>query len=414
VLRGLFIDLGPLRTSTNFRRLFVAQTVSMGGSQLAVVAVAFQIYSLTGSSLQVGTVSLAQLVPFVAGTLTGGTLSDTIDRRRILAFASALLAMCSAGLAFNSLSGPHASVLAIYLVTSLAAWLAGILSTGVFAAVPTLVGAGALAGAYATMQVVDQIGMVAGPAAGGVLIAAIGLPWLYGIDSLTYLWAAAFIWRMSTMAPSSRTSVPGLRSVLDGFRYVRGRQELKGAYLADLCATLFGLPRAVFPALTRTVFHGGSSTLGLLYASPAAGALAGSLISGWVRGIRRPGMAVLVAVAIWGSAIAAFGFATALWLALVLLVVAGWADVVSAVLRSIVVQTVVHERYRNRVSALQTAVVEGGPRLGDLESGAVASAVSPQFSVVFGGLLCVAGSLILAVLLPGFRHYEQEVGETRE
>jgi predicted MFS family arabinose efflux permease len=391
----------------------VAQTVSIWGSQLAVVAVAFQIYSLTGSSLQVGTVSLAQLVPFVTGTLTGGALSDAIDRRHILAFASALLAICSAGLAFNALSGPHASVLVVYLVTSLAAWLAGIVSTGVFAAVPSLVGADALAGAYATMQVVDQIGMVAGPAAAGVLISAIGLPWLYGIDSLSYLWAAAFVWRMSTMAPSSRTSVPGLKSVFEGLRYLRGRQELKGAYLADLCATLFGLPRAVFPALTRTVFHGGSATLGILYAAPAAGALAGSLVSGWVRGIRRPGMAVLLAVAVWGIAIAAFGFATALWLALVLLVVAGWADVVSAVLRSIIVQTAVHERYRNRVSALQTAVVEGGPRLGDLESGAVASAVSPQFSVVFGGLLCVAGSLILAVLLPGFRRYEQDVGETR-
>ena len=218
---------------------------------------------------------------------------------------------------------------------------------------------------------------------------------------------------MTTPAIDRATSVPGLRSVLDGFRYLRGRQELQGAYLADLCATVFGLPRAVFPALTHTVFHGGSATLGLLYATPAAGALAGSLTSGWLGGVRRSGRAVLIAVAGWGIAVAAFGLSTALWLALVFLAIAGWADVISAVLRSTIIQTAVQERYRNRISALQMAVVEGGPRLGDLESGALASATSPEFSVVFGGLACIAGSLMLAVLLPRFRTYPRRVDDAQ-
>jgi len=405
VLRRFLIDIRPLRASGDFRRLFFAQTVSMVGSQLAVVAVAFQVYSLTGSSLQVGAVSLAQLGPYVIGTLAGGALADSIDRRRVLVVVSLLLAVCSAGLAFNAAAGGGASVVAIYLVTALAAGLAGVVSTATTAAVPSLVAKEDFTASFATMQVIDQVGMVAGPATGGVLIAALGLPWLYGIDSLTFLWAAGFLWSMTASASPSGSGDGRVRSVLDGLRYLRGRHVLQGAYLVDLCATVFGMPRAVFPALAHTVFHGGPVTLGVLYATPAAGAVVGTLTSGWLAGIRRQGRAVLLAVTAWGAAITALGFARALWIALALLVVAGWADVISAVLRSTIVQTVVHDEYRSRVSGLQMAVVEGGPRLGDLESGALASAVSPQFSIVSGGLLCIVGTVVLARLLPGFRTY---------
>jgi MFS family permease len=407
VPRRLLIDLAPLRVSADFRRLFYGQTVSMVGSQLTMVAIAFQVYSRTGSSFQVGAVSLVQLLPFVAGTLVGGALGDVLDRRRVLVLASLLLAACSGGLALNALAGRHASVVAIYLVTPLAAGLSGVCSTAITAAVPSLVPAGHLTASYATMQVIDQVGMVAGPAASGVLIAAIGLAWLYAIDSLTFLWAAAFLWRMAASPPRRAPALRGRVAVLDGFRYLRGRQILQGAYLVDLFATVFGLPRAVFPALAHTAFHGGPVTLGFLYATPAAGALAGSLTSGWLSAIRRQGRAVLVAVAIWGAAITAFGFARALWIALALLVIAGWADVVSAVLRSAIIQTVVEERYRSRLSGLQMAVVEGGPRVGDLESGVAATAVSPRFSVVSGGVLCLLGTVVVAALLPGFRRFDR-------
>lgn len=406
--RRFLIDLGPLRSSDDFRRLFYAQTVSMVGSQLTVVAIAYQVYALTGSSLQVGAVSLAQLVPFVGGTLAGGSLADTVDRRRVMGVTSVVLAASSAGMGLNAVAGPHASLVAIYLITACAAGLSGVLSTATTAAVPSLVAVDQLAASYATMQVIDQVGMVAGPALSGVMIASIGLPWLYAFDSLTFLWAAGFLWRMTRAVPARASGAPGLRSIVEGFRYLRGRQVLQGAYLVDLCATLFGLPRAVFPALTHTVFHGGPAVLGILYASPAAGALAGSLTSGWLGSIRRPGRAVLFAVALWGATITAFGFASTLWLALALLVVAGWVDVISAVLRSTIVQSVVHEEYRSRISGLQMAVVEGGPRLGDLETGAVANAVSPQFSVVSGGILCLVGTAALALLLPGFRRSRRD------
>jgi hypothetical protein len=200
-----------------------------------------------------------------------------------------------------------------------------------------------------------------------------------------------------------------MRSVLEGLGYLRGRQDLQGAYFIDLSATVFGLPRALFPALARTIFHGGPAVLGILYAAPAAGALAGSLTSGWLYNVRQQGRAVLVAVATWGAIIVAFGFARVLWAALILLALAGWADVVSAVLRSTIVQTAVREPFRSRISGVQMAVVEGGPRLGDLESGAVATTVSMQFSIVSGGVVCAIGALAVALLLPGFRRYGQRL-----
>jgi MFS family permease len=387
--------------------LFAGQTVSMIGSQLTVVAIAFQVYSLTRSSLQVGAVSLAQLLPFVTGTLAGGAMGDVLDRRRVLLVTSTLLALTSGGLALNALAGAHASILAVYLVTAVAAGLSGVVATVATAAVPSLVAVDQLTPAYATMQVIDQVGMVVGPAISGLLIAALGLPWLYGIDAISFLWTALFMWRMAAVLPAGPGARPGARSVLEGLGYLRGRQELQGAYVIDLCATVFGLPRALFPALARTVFGGGPATLGILYAAPAVGALAGSLTSGWLNGVRRQGRAVLIAVASWGAIIVAFGFARALWVALILLVLAGWADVISAVLRSTIVQTAVSEPFRSRISGVQMAVVEGGPRLGDLESGAVATAVSTQFSIVSGGVVCVIGALAVALLLPGFRRYRQ-------
>ena len=207
----------------------------------------------------------------------------------------------------------------------------------------------------------------------------------------------------SSIAPAESARHPGLAAVVEGARFIRRRPALQGAYLIDVNATVFGLPRALFPALARSAFTGGASTLGFLYAAPAAGALIGALGTGWLDRVRRRGRAVVAAVCVWGAAIAAFGLVHVLWLALGLLAVAGWADVTSAVLRNTILQTSVPEGFRSRIASVQMAVVEGGPRLGDLEAGGVAAAVSPQFSIVSGGLACIAGALVVAALLPGFR-----------
>jgi predicted MFS family arabinose efflux permease len=207
-------------------------------------------------------------------------------------------------------------------------------------------------------------------------------------------------------APAGAARRPGLPSIAAGLRYLRGRQVIQGAYLIDINATVFGLPRAVFPALALTVFGGGARTLGFLYAAPGAGALLGALTTGWVHRIRRQGRAVIAAVLVWGTAITCFGLVRWLPAALALLAVAGCADVISAVFRATIVQLAVPDEFRGRLMGVQMAVVTGGPRVGDAESGAVAAAFSPVTSVVSGGLACIAGALILARLLPAFRRQQ--------
>ena len=402
----ILIDLGPLRESRGFRLLFAGQFVEVFGSQLTAVAIPFQVYALTRSSLQVGLISLAQLVPLIVGALIGGSLGDAFDRRLILVITSVLLALTTGGLAVNAVAA-HPSLAALYVVSAAAAGLAGAASTASNAAVPALVAPRHLVAAYASTQVVYQVGQVIGPALAGLLIDAVHLPWVYASTAVIYVLTALAAACMPAIPPAPGAGPPGLGAVLEGLRYLRRRQAMQGAYLIDVNAMVFGMPRALFPALAVSVFHGGARTLGYLYAAPAAGALVGALTTGWLARIHRQGWAVIVAVGVWGAAIVAFGLVHVLWAGLALLAVAGWADVISAVLRSTILQTSASEEFRSRISAVQIAVVSGGPRLGDVEAGAVATLVSTEFSIVSGGLACIAGAAALAGLLPGFRRYDQ-------
>jgi hypothetical protein len=251
---------------------------------------------------------------------------------------------------------------------------------------------------------------VVGPAVAGLLLAGAGVRFVYWMDVASFGAALLATFLISPQRPGPGRPVPGadgrrpgLRSVVEGLRFVRGHQAIQGAYLIDINAMVFGMPRALFPALATTLFGGGASTLGFLYAAPGAGALIGALTTGWVSRIRRQGLAVIVAVLTWGVAITCFGLVSWLPGALALLAVAGWADVISAVFRNTIIQLAVPDALRGRLSGLQIAVVAGGPRIGDLEAGAVGAAFGDTVSVVSGGLACIAGALVLARLLPGFR-----------
>jgi MFS family permease len=396
----LVIDLAPLRRSRDLRLLIGGQLVSVLGTQMTGVAVSYQVYRLTRSSLDVGLVSLAMLLPLVAGALAGGAAADALDRRRLMLVVTVLMAACSAGLAVNA--GAATSLWPLYVLPSLAAGLSGFFDAALSAVIPNLVGRSDVATANAMFQAVFQLSLVAGPSAAGLLLAGTGIQFVYWIDVASY---AAAIVSVLLMTPQPAASAPGparpagsarlrrlgVRSLAEGLRFTRGRQAIQGAYLIDLNATFFGLPRALFPALAATRFGGGASAVGFLYAAPGAGALLGALTTGWVGRVRRQGRAVIIAVIVWGAAIAAFGLVTWLAAALALLAIAGWADVISAV-------------FRNAI--LQIAVVTGGPRLGDVESGAVAAAFGDTVSAVSGGLACVAGALVLARLLPGFRRQQ--------
>jgi MFS family permease len=400
--RHILLDLTPLRRSRDYRALLAGLGVSVLGNQLTTVAVPFQVYAITRSSLVVGLVSLTQLFPLIIGSLLGGSLVDAVDRRKLLILVEAIGAAASAGLALNADFGP--ALWPLFVFPAVTAALSGIDSSARNAMLPGLVGLEMLPASNAIFQSLFQTGAIVGPAVAGLLLAGAGVHLIYWIDACSFVIALSAVYLIAPQPPSAGTAAvrPGWRSTLDGLRFIRRSQSVQGAYVIDVNAMVFGMPRALFPALAATVFGGGASTVGFLYAAPGVGALLGALTSGWVARVRRQGLAVVVAVLVWGASIALFGLAHWLPLALVLLAVAGWADVLSAVFRNTIIQFAGPDGMRGRLMGVQMAVVAGGPRLGDLESGAVASAFGDTVSVVSGGLACIAGALVVAWALPGF------------
>lgn len=395
------MDVSPLRVNRPFRWLFGGQFVSLLGSNLTLVAVPYQIYRETHSSLWVGLASLIQLPFLVAGSLYGGALGDRGDRRRLLVGAALVLGAASAGLALNAAT-PGSRLAAVVLLAAASAGAAGFGGSVRTAVIPQIVGDGQLVAAYSLNQLTFNLATALGPALAGLLLASIGLTWCYGIDALTYVLLA-----LATLALPALRGAPGgrarlWRAIADGFAYVRRHATAQAVYLVDLNAMVFGLPRALFPAVALTLDHGGPRLLGLLYAAPGIGAVAMAVVTGWIERVRRQGRLVVLVVMLWGAAMTLFGAVHAVAVGLVCLAVAGAADVVSTILRNTILQRAITDEYRGRVSAIQQVVVTGGPRLGDLEAGAVASLTTTEFSIVSGGVACVLGALALVRWRPGF------------
>jgi MFS family permease len=364
-----------------------------------MVAAPVQIYALTSSSFAVGLLGLVQIVPLIVGSLIGGAFADAHDRRRLLLIAQLPLMLTSAGLALNAMSGSPRLWL-IYVLSGLAAAFSGLDSPTRAAATPTLVDRARLPSALALMQLVMQTGLVIGPAIAGVLIAAFSESAAYWLDVVSFSAAIIALLMMAPMVPEGGGTKASRSSILEGLHFLKGRRAVQGTFVIDINAMVFGMPRALFPAIGQTVFGGTAATVGLLYAAPGFGAFVGVIFSGWLRNIDKSGRGVLYAVLAWGAAIALFGLVPWLVLALAFLAIAGAADMVSAVFRNSVLQLSVPDRLRGRLSSIHIAVVTGGPRLGDLESGAVAALTNPTFAVVSGGLACMAGVGIIAKLLP--------------
>jgi hypothetical protein len=397
--RRLLSDVTPLRESPQYRLLYAGELLAFLGSQLTVVAVPLQVYLQTRSSLAVGLVGLAQLGPLLACSLVGGVVVDAVDRRVLLVWVQLARGALSLGLVANALR-PEPALWPLYVLTAAGAGLQAVDAPARTAAIPAMVRRELLPAAAALHQILMQVGVVAGPAVAGLLVARAGLAAAYAIDVATFLLASLLALALRPLPPGAGAAHAGVASVMEGFRFLRGRRALQGTFLIDLNAMVFGMPRALFPALGTELFGGGPGTVGLLYAAPGAGALLGALTAGWVGGVRRQGRAVLVAVTVWGAAITVFGLVSWLPLALALLAVAGAADVVSAVFRNAILQLAVPDGLRGRLAAIHIAVVTGGPRLGDAEAGAVAALTSPQVSVVTGGLACLAGVALLAWRIP--------------
>jgi hypothetical protein len=408
-LRAVVVDVRPLQDSHDFRLLFLGQVVNQIGSQMRMVALPYQVFLLTGSSAAVGALSLAQFVPLLIFSLIGGSVADLRDRRRILFFTQVLLAITSTVLAVAAGWG-HPSVAFLFVLAAVGAGVSAFDQPARRAALPRLVAREQLPAAFALNGALAQLSSVVGPALGGVVLASVGIAAAYAIDAATFLVAIASLIGMAPIPPDPDAGPRRggeLAGVLEGLRYLQGRPVLIGTFLIDLVAMFFGSPRALFPQLATEVFRTGPSGLGLLYAAPAVGGLAAALTGGWLTRVRRQGRAVVGAVMAWGLAMAGFGMMTRHFpLALLLLAVAGAADMVSAVLRNTILQLAVPDRLRGRLSGVHFLVVTGGPRLGDMEAGTVAAWTNVQFSVVSGGLASVVGAVAVALALPAFVRYD--------
>jgi MFS family permease len=401
----VFADVTPLRRNRNFRRLWLGQMVSGMGSQLTIVGIAFEAYRMTHSSFVVGLVSLVQLGPLLVGSLWGGSVVDAHDRRRVLIVAQLVLGATSLGLTVNA-SLPHPMLWPVFACTAASAAFQGVDMPARRAALPMIMPIEELPAALALQQVLFQLAAVVGPAVAGVLIASSGLPVVFGCDAASFAAALVAVVLLPPLVPSGGGTKAGWKSVAEGMRFLRGQRLLASTFVIDIDAMVFGMPRALFPALGTGLFGGGAGTVGLLYSAPAAGALVGALLTGWVAGVRRQGRAVVVAVVAWGAAIAAFGLIPVLWIGLGLLAIAGAADVISAVFRTAILQTTVPDHLQGRLGGVFTAVVTGGPRLGDAEAGAVAAIGGVQTSVVSGGVACVAGVALILWRVPELWSYE--------
>ncbi|MEA2685895.1 MAG: hypothetical protein QOE93_1090 [Actinomycetota bacterium] len=409
--RRLLADVSPLRESRDFRLLFIGNAVSYLGRQLTVVAIPFQVYLLTHSSLAVGLTGLASLGPLVIMSLIGGAVADAVDRRKLLLVNVVAQALTSVVLAANA-SLDHPALWPLYVFGALNAGLWGIDLPTRNAMVPGMVSREQFPAAAALGQLVFQLGQVAGPALAGIVISQIDLAAAYWIDAATYGAAFTAIVLIRPQPPEGGGTKAGLASIKEGLSFLKGRRLLVSTFLIDINAMVFGMPRALFPALGTGLFGGGATTVGLLYAAPGVGAFLGALFTGWVARVRRQGRVVVISVLLWGGAIAGFGLVPWLPLGLILLAVAGAADVVSAVFRNTILQMSVPDGLRGRLNSVHIAVVTGGPALGDAEAGTVAALTTPRISVVSGGLACMVGALLLVRLVPELGRYDAAVEVT--
>jgi MFS family permease len=406
VLRHLAIDTRPLRESRDFRRLWLGQAVSYLGNMVTFVAVPFQLYQLTHSTLQVGLLSICDAVPLLLFAAVGGTIADRLDRRKVVLWSEVGLAAVAGLLSVNAFVSPQVWALYVLAGVGTSMWALG--SPAFRALMPGLVPAEQLAASQALQSIYSSTASIAGPALGGLLIAAVGFRWTYSIDAATFGASIVAVVLAAPAPPVGEITHEALESLREGWRFLRRQPVILGTFVLDTNAMVFGMPQALFPAIAAHHFDAGARVVGVLYAAPSAGALLAALTSGWVAHVRRQGVAVAAAIVVWGAAIAAFGFATALWVGVVTLALAGLADEFSAILRSTILFSCTPDSMRGRMQGFELAQVASTPALGNVEAGIVASLTSLRLSVVSGGLACIVGAVAVLAAVPSLVRYDSK------
>ena len=411
-LAGLRLDVTPLRTSRDFRILWAAGTVFYLGAMLAYVAMPFQLYHLTGSNFAVGALGLVQVVPLILAGLYGGALADRIDRRKMLVVTGAAQVALTAALAVNA-AMPAPSIAVIYAIGVLSAIASSLQRPSREALIPRTVRHQELPAAVALSSFGAQLGLLMGPTVGGILLATVGATWAYTVDAIA-LTIATGLFFMLRPYPMKNTAIAGLaqtvRDIGDGLRYAVGRKDLLGTYVVDMVAMFLAMPTVLFPAFAAHVLEE-PATLGLLYSAGTVGSLIATATSGWTIRVHRHGRAVVLAAIAWGAAIAIAGMAPSVWLVLVMLAVAGAADMISGLFRSVIWNQTIPDERRGRLAGIEMLSYSLGPLGGEVRAGLVADFTSVRTAVVSGGVMCVAGVMVVAGWLRGFWTYDARTDE---
>jgi MFS family permease len=409
-LPRIHADTTALRESRELRSLVLGNFVSGLGTQASLVALPYQLYVQTKSPLLTGLLGAAELGPLIGMALVGGALADRVDRRRLLLLDQIGLVLIAGGLCVAALAG-DTPVWLLYLLGALLAGFGAIQNVARSAIVPNLVRPELLRSALALNYGLYQLTMVVGPGLGGLLISLGGVELAYGVDAVSCAAMVLGVLAIRSQMPLRDEEEPELgirRSIADGLRFVRRNKALLGSFAIDLNAMAFGMPRALFPVLAVSVYHAGASGTGLLFASVSAGATVAALTTRWLEHVRRLGLITIGAVIVWGLAVTAAAAVPNLWFAAAMLALAGAADSVSAVCRNVINQSVTPDAMRGRMSSIFSLVVTSGPRVGDIESGAVASLTSARISMASGGLACIAGVGLIMLAFPQLAAFDLE------
>ncbi len=407
----MFLDITPLKISRDYRMLFFGQLISFFGTMMTFIVVPVQMYQLTGSSLYVGLLGVAEFVPMFFLAFIGGALADSVDRRKMLRLTEIGQTVTVVILLANALL-PNPQVWVLFVSVGLHAGLAGLQRPSFEALIPKIVPLEYMSAVAALNALRFEVGFIIAPILGGFIVAKYGATLAYAIDLATFAASLTAVWLIRAVPPPAGADRPNFESIKKGFRYAMSRQELLGTYLVDINAMFFGMPKALFPALA--VAFGAASSVGLFYSAIAVGALVATFTSGWAQWIHRHGLMVTFAAAGWGAAITAFGFANSLYVALFFLAVAGYFDMISGIFRQTIWNQTVPDHFRGRLAGIEMISFLTGPMLGDAESGVVAYFTDVKTSIVSGGILTIVGTVVLAFLLPKFITYDGREGLRRK
>ena len=417
----LLADLTPLRESPAFKRLWIGNALSAVGGQLTLVAVSLEVYALTGSSLYVGLLGAFALVPLALAGLYGGAIADAYDRRKVALASALVLWTATAAIAAQAWLGVD-NVWLLYGLVAIHSAAGGINQPTRGAIIPAIVGLKNLPAANSLNMVTFGISQMIGPLLGGLLVAQFGFGWTYTIDVLTYAAAVWSVYKLPSLPPEGTPAKAGLRSVIEGFKFLGTQPNVRMTFLIDIAAMVLAAPRALLPAIGAILIGGGELTMGLLLAATALGAFLAGMFSGPVGRIHRQGLAVFICVCLWGASIGLFGVVVVLssrspvpsdgsiggwiWPAAACMALAGVADAVSSVFRTTILQSATPDHLRGRLQGVFIVVVAGGPRLGEMLSGGVAGGIGEGWTLVFGGLACIVAASALMRWEPGFLRYD--------